>query len=40
LVGKPEVRRPFGKVTRRWQDDIKNYLKETEWDGMDWTLVR
>jgi hypothetical protein len=36
LVGKPEGKRPPGRPRRRWVDDIKNDLREIEWDGMDW----
>jgi hypothetical protein len=39
LVGKPEGRRPFGRPRRRWVDNIKVDLRETGWDGMDWTDV-
>jgi hypothetical protein len=28
LVGKPEGKRPFGKPTRRWEDNIKMDLQE------------
>jgi hypothetical protein len=28
LVGRPEGRRPFGKPTRRWEDNIKMDLQE------------
>jgi hypothetical protein len=35
LVGKPEGKRPLGKLTRRWVD-IKMNLREVGWDGMDW----
>ena len=28
LVGKPEVKRPFGRPRRRWQDNIKMDLQE------------
>jgi hypothetical protein len=31
LVGKPEGRRP----RRRWVDNIKTYLRDIGWDGMD-----
>jgi hypothetical protein len=31
LVGKRE-----GKITRRWDHDIKMDLKEVEYGGMDW----
>jgi hypothetical protein len=36
LVGKPEGKRPLGRPTRRWVDNIKMDLREIEWDGMDW----
>jgi hypothetical protein len=34
--GKPEGKKPLGKPRFRWMDNIKLYLRETEWDGMDW----
>jgi hypothetical protein len=36
LVGKPEGKRPLGRQTRRWVDDIKIILREIGWDGMNW----
>jgi hypothetical protein len=33
LVGKPEGKRPLGRLRRRWVDNIKI---EIGWDGMDW----
>jgi hypothetical protein len=36
LVGKPEGRRPLGRPRRRWEDNIKMYLREVRWGGMDW----
>jgi hypothetical protein len=36
LVGKTERKRPLGRSRRRWMDNIKTYLREIEWDGMDW----
>jgi hypothetical protein len=36
LVGKPEGKRPLGRQRRRWMDNIKIYLNEIGWDGMDW----
>jgi hypothetical protein len=36
LVGKPEGKRPLGRPRRRWVDNIKMYLKEIGWDGVDW----
>jgi hypothetical protein len=36
LVGKPERKRPLGRLRRRRVDNNKMYLREIEWDGMDW----
>jgi hypothetical protein len=36
LAGKPEGKRPLGRQRRRWVDDIKMYLREIGWDGVDW----
>jgi hypothetical protein len=36
LMGKPEGKRPLGRQRRRWVDNIKIYLTEIGWDGMDW----
>jgi hypothetical protein len=36
LVGKPEGKRPLGRPSRRWVDNIKMDLREIGWDGMDW----
>jgi hypothetical protein len=35
LVGRPEGRRPLGRLRRRWEDNIKMDLQEVGW-GMDW----
>jgi hypothetical protein len=35
LVGRPEVRRPLGRLGRRWEDNVKVDLQEVGW-GMDW----
>jgi hypothetical protein len=35
-VGKPEGRRPLVRPRRRWEDNIKIYLREVGWGGMDW----
>jgi hypothetical protein len=32
LVGKRKGKRPLGRPTRRWVDNIKIYLKGAEWD--------
>jgi hypothetical protein len=35
LVGRPEGRRPLGRLRRRWEDNTKWIFKK--WDGgMDW----
>jgi hypothetical protein len=36
LEGKPEGNRPLGRPKRRWVNNIKIDIIETEWDGMDW----
>jgi hypothetical protein len=36
LVRKPEGKRPPGSSRRRWVDNITIYLREIEWDGVDW----
>jgi hypothetical protein len=40
LVGKPEGKRLLGRPRRRWLDNIKIYLREIGWDGMDWLRIR
>jgi hypothetical protein len=37
LVGKPEGKRPLGRIRRKWEDNIKMDLREIGWDGMDCT---
>jgi hypothetical protein len=39
LVGKPEGKRPLGKPTRRWKDNIKMDLQEIGWGRADWMEV-
>jgi hypothetical protein len=36
LVGKPERKRPLGRPTRRWEDNITMDLQEVGCGGMDW----
>jgi hypothetical protein len=31
LMGKPERKRPLGRPGRRWEDNIRLYLKEIVW---------
>jgi hypothetical protein len=36
LGGRPEGRRPLGRPSRRWEDNIKMDLKEIGIDGANW----
>jgi hypothetical protein len=36
LVRKPEGKRPLRRPRRRWEDNIKMYLRETGIDGANW----
>jgi hypothetical protein len=36
LLGKPTVKRPLGRPSRRWEDNIKMDLQEVGCGGMDW----
>jgi hypothetical protein len=36
LVGKPNGKRPFGGIRRRWVYNIKINLKCIGWYGVDW----
>jgi hypothetical protein len=36
LVGKPEGKRPLGKPSRRWEDNIKADLQGVGCGGMGW----
>jgi hypothetical protein len=38
LVGKLEGKRPLGRPRRRREDNIKMYLREIGWGGMDWII--
>jgi hypothetical protein len=35
LVGKPEGKRPLGRQRCRWVDNIKMYVEEIIWLGVD-----
>jgi hypothetical protein len=39
LVGKPEGRRPLGRQTRRWLDNIGMDLVKVGWGEVDWIGV-
>jgi hypothetical protein len=36
LVGKPEGRRPLGRPTHRWLDNIRTDLVEVGWGDVNW----
>jgi hypothetical protein len=36
LVGRPEGKRPLGRLRRIWDDYIKTDLRETGIDGANW----
>ena len=43
LVGKPDGKRPLGRPRRRWEDNIKMYVKEVGfgvWTGSSWLRIR
>ena len=39
LVGKPEGKNPAGRPRSRWEDNIKMYLQEVGFEGMDWIVL-
>jgi hypothetical protein len=39
LVGRPERKRPLGRPRRRWEDNIKTYLRELRIDEAIWIRV-
>jgi hypothetical protein len=36
LVGKPEGKRPIGRLRRRWVDNVRMDLGEAGWSDVDW----
>jgi hypothetical protein len=38
-MGKPERKRPRGRLERRWEYTIRMYLGEIGWAGMDWIYL-
>jgi hypothetical protein len=36
-VEKPEGKKPLGRPRRRWEDNIRIYLRELVWGCVDWT---
>jgi hypothetical protein len=39
LVGSSEGKRQLGRLRRRWEDNIKMHLRETETDGANWVRL-
>jgi hypothetical protein len=42
LVGKPEEKRPLGRLRHRWEDNIKMDLQEVGcgvWTGLSWLRI-
>jgi hypothetical protein len=39
LVGIPEGKRPLGRYSRRWEDNIKKDLIELVWNSMGWIAL-
>jgi hypothetical protein len=37
FVWQPEGKRPLGRPTHRWENNIKIDLREIGWGGMDWS---
>jgi hypothetical protein len=35
-VGKPGRKRPLGRPSRRWKDNIKMYVQEIDSEGVEW----
>ena len=38
VLGKPTGKRPLGRPRRRWEDNIKIYLKEVSISTMNWVV--
>jgi hypothetical protein len=36
LVGRPEEKKPCGRLRHRFDDNIRRDLQEMEWGGLDW----
>jgi hypothetical protein len=39
LVGKSEGKRPLVETRHKWEDNVKIYVKEIDWDVVDWINV-
>jgi hypothetical protein len=38
LFGKTERKIPLGRPSRRWEDNIKMYLREIVWEVVGWII--
>ena len=36
LIGKPTGKRPLGRLRRRWEDNIRMYIKKININMMNW----
>jgi hypothetical protein len=36
LMGKPEGKSPLGRPRRRWEDELRMYLRESVCGSVDW----
>jgi hypothetical protein len=36
LAGKPEEKRPPGRYRHRWEDNIRMYVRDIGWEGVEW----
>jgi hypothetical protein len=36
LARKPEGKRPLGRLSCRWEDNVGMNLREIGWEGVDW----
>jgi len=39
LVRKSEGKRPLIRPGHRWENNIRMYLREIRWEGVDWTFL-
>jgi hypothetical protein len=39
FIGKHKGKRPLLRLRRNWEDNIKMYLSEIGWEGVEWILL-
>jgi hypothetical protein len=39
LLLTPEERRPLGRNMHRWEDNVKIYIKDANWEDVEWILL-